>query len=99
MNITQLMQWPLIDAIAMQLTCTASVGWNLDDFVDMKWTGPGLQRSLWIEQADLVKHKNCFERTLQFRPWLDTHAGEYTCHLIMKNNNNSVYQSIKVKGN
>ena len=44
-----------------------------------------LEHSLWIGQSHVNKQGDDIERKLFFRPWLDSVAGEYTCHVFMKN--------------
>ena len=50
----------------------------------MKWSGDDLGHSLWISQSEVRKQGNNIERDLIFKPWLDSHKGEYTCHLVIK---------------
>jgi len=66
----------------MCLTCTASVinGTN----VDMRWSGKGLKQSLWVKQLQVTTQRNHIARELCFRPWLDLHAGKYTCYVDVK---------------
>ena len=79
----------LIDGFRMHLTCLASINdSNLISFVDMKWSGLGM-KSLWVNQSDIKKHDNTIKRELFFEPWLDLHAGEYTCHVLVELNDNN----------
>ena len=95
---------PLVDGIAVQFTCVATVDrrFNLAIFVvDMYWTGIGLQKSLWVQQFETKKQKNNCKRNLLFRPWLELHAGKYTCHLVMRVADKHIYivnKTIEVKG-
>ena len=100
LNITQLIPWPpLVDGITMKLTCTALIDANnsLVRFVDMQWSGPGLNKSLWVKQSGMKKQQYEFERTLHFDPWLDSHAGEYTCRIIMKDKDDKTFTIDKIK--
>ena len=103
MNITQRMIWPpLVDGIVMKLECIAVVkNHNSLNFSDMRWTGIGLQSSLWVTQSELTIAKNQINRSLEFRPWLSSHAGEYTCHLVMNGTDNSTFvmnKTMKIEG-
>ena len=85
LKITQLMDFSLIDGYRMHLTCMASISNKyLTSYVDMTWSGMGLQQSLWVEQSGSKKEEGYIERKLLFEPWLDLHAGEYTCKLVIK---------------
>ena len=87
LEITQTMGFALIDGYRMHLTCSTSKSNNSAiAYVDMRWSGIGL-RSLWVKQSDVNKQNDSIERKLFFEPWLDQHAGEYTCHLTVKVNN------------
>ena len=100
LNITQLIPWPpLVDGITMKLTCTALIdsNYSVTRFIDMQWTGLGLHKSLWVKQLEIKKRQYGFERTLYFDPWLDSHAGVYTCRLIMKNKDNDTFVIDKTK--
>jgi len=59
------------------------------DFVDMRWSGIGLKQSLWVNQLQVTTQGNHTMRKLCFRPWLDLHAGKYTCHVDVKVTNSS----------
>ena len=72
------------DGYRMYLTCAASVNINLTDKVVMTWSGMGLQQSLWVSRSHVTKQEGYIERKLFFKPWLDMHAGEYTCNLKIK---------------
>lgn len=75
--------------------------YSLASFIDMQWTGLSLQNSLWVKQSEVLKQRYGFERTLIFEPWLDSHAGKYTCQLIMKDKDNYTFaidKSMEVKG-
>jgi len=102
LNITQSMESSLTDGYKMCLTCVASISSNkLTNYVaDMKWSGVGLQQqSLWVHQYHTKIQDDRIERKLLFNPWLDSHAGEYTCHLVIKNNSIlTVKKSIMVRG-
>ena len=85
MNITQIMEMSLVDGYNMCLLCMASVTNNNQTYdVIMRWSGIGLQQSLWVNQLPVVTYKNCIVRKLCFAPWLSSHAGEYTCHVHVK---------------
>ena len=87
LEITQTMRLALIDGYRMHLICLNSKSSNdAIAYVDMSWSGMGL-RSLWVKQSDVKKQNDYIERKLFFEPWLDQHAGEYTCHLTVKVNN------------
>ena len=87
MKIVQSAELAITDALRMSYTCTATVGKKNLAHYDMRWSGMDLEHSLWIEQSNVHVSKNgdSIERRLLFRPWLDSLAGEYTCHLFMKN--------------
>ena len=72
------------DGYRMYLACAASVNINLTDKVVMTWSGMGLQQSLWVSRSHVTKQEGYIERKLFFKPWLDMHAGEYTCNLKIK---------------
>ena len=87
LEITQTMGFALLDGYRMHLTCSTSKSNNTAiAYVDMRWSGMGL-RSLWVKQSEVKKQNDYIERKLFFEPWLDQHAGEYTCHLTVKVNN------------
>ena len=88
LTITQTMGLALIDGYRMHLTCLASKpSNNIITYVDMKWSGVGLLQSLWVQNSNVKKqNSDHIERKLFFEPWLDRHAGEYTCHVILKHN-------------
>ena len=89
MNITQSMEMALVDGYSMCLTCMASViGSNVTRNVIMRWSGVGLQQSLWVNQLPVVTHRHCVVRKLCFTPWLSSHAGDYICHVDVKNDFN-----------
>lgn len=89
MNITQSMETSLVDGYNMCLTCMASVVKdNVTHDVNMRWSGAGLQQSLWVNQLQIVRGGNCIVRKLCFTPWLSSHAGEYTCHVDLENGHN-----------
>lgn len=91
MNITQSMERSLVDGFTMCMICMASViKGNSTYHVDMRWSGVGLQQSLWVNQLQVMRHRNCIVRKLCFSPWLDSHAGEYTCHVVMKDDVNFI---------
>ena len=85
---------PLLDGTALRLVCKASnsSSYSLDKFVDMKWTGIGLwKKSLWVKESRIDKYQNAIVKALLFHPCLEYHAGEYTCHLTVKDENNSTF--------
>ena len=87
LEITQTMGLALIDGYRMHLICSNSKSSNdAIAYVDMSWSSMGL-RSLWVKQSDAERQDDYIERKLFFEPWLDQHAGEYTCHLTVKVNN------------
>ena len=102
MNITQVMEIPLIDGYTMCVTCMASVTKDNSSYhVNMGWSGIGLQQSLWVNQREAVKYRNCIVRKLCFSPWLNSQAGEYTCYLTMEGDDNfrfAVNKSVTVYG-
>ena len=85
MKINQSTELSITDGLRMTLTCTTTVGKNNLARYDMRWTGMDLEHSLWIEQLHVTKQGGEIERKLFFRPWLDSLAGQYTCHLFMRN--------------
>ena len=84
-KINQSMEFSIVDALRMSLTCTATVGKNNLIRYDMRWSGMNLDNSLWIQQSHVKKEGDYIEKKLFFKPWLDSLAGEYTCHLFVKN--------------
>ena len=90
MTINLITEFSLTDALMMSLTCTVTVGKNISDLYDIRWNGTALKHSLWIQQSDVSKHGDNIEKKLIFEPWLNSFAGEYTCHLFKKNNLHSV---------
>ena len=105
LEVSQSVVWPpIVDAIKLQLTCEATVknGHEAITFDAINWTGGGVRKSLWVQLINVKKKtKNRIERAVLFRPWLESHAGMYTCHLVIKDNYNSIFmmhKSIEVKG-
>ena len=96
MKITQSITWPpLVDGINMKLTCIAERKY---DFITIKWTG---KKSIWVKQSEITKQGDSIKVDLLFIPWLESHAGVYTCRLVMKDKNNSTFmlnKDVKVKG-
>ena len=85
------------------LTCVASI--HIDNVtlyhIDLRWDGKGLQQSLWVKQQNATQQKGCIARQLELAPSLETNAGVYTCYLIIKDNDDSVFKmnkTILVKG-
>ena len=67
----------------------------------MRWSGVGLQQSLWVKQSNISRQEDYIKRTLYFEPWLDLHAGEYTCSLVIRNVDNCYFmmnKTIEIKG-
>ena len=85
MKIVRSTELSITDALKMSLTCTATVGKNNLARYDMRWDGMDLEHSFWIQQSHVVKQGDNIERKLFFKPWLDSLAGQYTCHLVRKN--------------
>jgi len=85
MKVVQIPEFSIIDALRTSLKCTATVGKNNLVRYDMKWSGVRSEHSLWIQQSHVTKKGDDIERSLIFKPWLDSLAGEYTCHLVLKN--------------
>ena len=102
MEITQVMEISLVDGYNMCLTCMALVTKNNQKYnVTMRWSGTGLQQSLWVIQLPVVTYRDCIVRNLCFAPWLSSHAGGYTCHVDVKNNHKfelTVNQTFTVNG-
>ena len=90
---------PLVDGVPLKFTCKAFANNNyrLDKFVDMKWTGVGFQKSLWVKQSPIKKQQSYIERVLQFRPCLEYHAGDYTCHLTVRDKDGSTFMVNETK--
>ena len=100
MKITQSIPWPpLVDAINMKLTCIAERKYDFIKFVAIKWTG---KKSIWVKQSEITKQGDSIKIDLLFIPWLESHAGVYTCQLVMKDKNNSTFmlknKVVEVKG-
>ena len=102
MKITQVMEISLVDGYNMCLTCMALVTKNNQKYdVIMRWSGTGLQQSLWVTQLPVLTYRDCIVRKLCFAPWLSSHAGGYTCHVDVKNNHKfelTVNQTFTVNG-
>ena len=81
---------PMVDALNMRLTCTALVNKNNYSLVGITWTGVGI-KSIWVTLSRIIEEKDCIKRDLLFRPWLHVHIGKYTCHLIIKDQDNSTF--------
>ena len=89
LKITQSMGISMIDGYRMHLTCAVSLSNDdLTPYIDMTWSGLGLLQSLWVQQSNVKKYNAYIERKLLFEPWLDLHAGEYTCNLAVKDIDN-----------
>ena len=75
---------PLVDGTPIKLTCIAfrDENYSVYNFADVGWTG--VKYSLWITQSEIKRSYKYIQRTLTFRPCLEYHAGEYTCHLTVK---------------
>ena len=85
------------------LTCVALI--HVDNVtlyhIDLRWDGKGLQQSLWVKQPNATQEKGCIARQLKFDPSLETNAGAYTCNLIIKDNDGSIFKmnkTVLVKG-
>ena len=80
---------PLLDAVRYGLTCKACDSkFNL---VNINWSGVRYQKSVWITELQVKRVGFCIERDLDFRPYLEYHAGDYTCHLTIKDNDGSTF--------
>ena len=102
-KITQSMVRALPDGYRKYLVCVASVGSkNTTHPVDIHWSGVGLHKhSLWATQSHVTKKEGYIERKLLFKPWLSSHAGMYTCSVVVKDQNNvksTVKKQITVGG-
>ena len=56
---------------------------------------------VWVQRSDITKRNNHVERRVMLKPWLESHAGIYTCHLAIKDKQASIYimyKAIEVKG-
>ena len=84
MKIVQSMEFSITDALRMSLNCTATVGKDKLAQYDMRWSGMDLEHSLWIAQSHVIKQGDNIEKKITFRPWLDSVAGKYTCHLVTR---------------
>ena len=84
---------PLVDGVPLKFTCKAfsDNNYGLDKFIDMTWTGVSFKKSLWVKQFDIKRQQDHIERVLQFRPCLEYHAGDYTCHLTVKDKDGSTF--------
>ena len=105
LKVSQRVVWPpVVDGIKLQLTCKAIVknGHEAITFDAIDWTGGSVRKSLWVKLGRSTKTENSIERAVLFKPWLESHAGMYTCHLVIKDNYNSIFmmhKTIEVKGN
>ena len=95
--ISQKIDGSLIDGFKLYLKCVAKV--DLTYFVDMRWNSKHWMPTVWMQQSPIIKWKyhNSVERTLLFNPWLDSQAGEYTCHVTVKVNDSFSYMVNKTK--
>ena len=90
---------PLVDGVPLKFTCKAFSDneYGLDKFIDMRWTGVGFKKSLWVKQFDIKREQDHIERVLQFRPCLEYHAGDYTCHLTVRDKDGSTFMVNETK--
>ena len=83
------MEQPLPDGLVMSITCMASLSRHTNNSVnefDITWKGIGLdQKSIWLRQSITTQQGNSIVNKLVFRPLLASHAGEYICYLVKKN--------------
>ena len=80
---------PLLDAVKYGLTCKACDSkFNL---VGINWSGIRYQKSIWIAELKVKRVGFCIERDLVFRPYLEYHVGDYTCHVTIKDNDGSTF--------
>ena len=99
----QLVVWPpYLDYINMKLTCKAIVksGHGSVSFVAIKLTGIGLQNSVWVSESGMTLNRDNAEVHILFKPWLASHAGMYTCHLVAKDQQNRIFiikKTVEVK--
>ena len=104
LDVSQKVVWPpMVDAIKLQMTCKAIVknGRKAITFVAIDWTGGDVHKSAWINLMQVKEAENHIERAVLFKPWLESHAGIYTCHLVIKDEHNSIFmihKTIEVKG-
>ena len=82
---------PLVDGTPIKLTCIAfrDENYSVYNFADVGWTGG--KYSLWMTHSKIRRNYKYIQRTVIFRPYLEYHAGEYTCHLTVKDENNSTF--------
>ena len=85
------------------LTCVALM--HVDNVtlyhIDLRWDGKGLQQSLWVKQENATQQKGCIARQLKLAPSLESNEGVYTCNLIIKGGDGSIFKmnkTILVKG-
>ena len=90
---------PLVDGVPQTLTCQvfSDENYGLDKFIDMRWSGVSFQKSLWVKQYPIKKEKDHIERKLEFRPCLEYHAGDYTCHLTVRDKDGSTFMVNETK--
>ena len=90
---------PLVDGVPLKFTCKAfsDNNYGLDKFVDIKWTGVSFKKSLWVKQFEIKRQHDHIERVLQFRPCLEYHAGDYTCHLTVRDKDGSTFMVNETK--
>ena len=89
---------PLLDAVRYTLTCKACD--NKFNLVDINWSGVRYLKSIWITESQLKRDRICIERELEFRPYLDYHVGDYTCHVTIEDNDGSTFvvnKTVKIK--
>ena len=84
---------PLVDGVPLKFTCKVFSDnyYRLDEFIDMKWTGVSIKKSLWVTEHPIKKERDHIERKLEFRPCLEYHAGDYTCHLTVRGKDGSTF--------
>ena len=107
MKIVQSVGVSLTDALTMSLTCTATCNCTVEkdnttisniSQYDMKWSGMNLEHSLWIEQSHVIKEGDVIERKLFFKLWLGSHAGDYFCHFMKKDQSHVKTQKTVASG-
>ena len=90
---------PLVDGVPQTLTCQvfSDENYGLNKFIDIRWSGVSFQKSLWVKQYPIKKENDHIERKLEFRPCLEYHAGDYTCHLTVRDKDGSTFMVNKTK--
>ena len=88
---------PSADGLRINLVCTVLITETNPEDISIHWSGAGL-RSIWVQQSSISQKGNEYERTLFFDPWIDVHAGDYICRVMINETKCAVEKSITLEG-